>query len=112
MSWCFVRVATFDCGKPAQFGAQVIHCYQQLWSACSLPMSWYHQSIASVRARILDKDTYSCNFYVLINKAEVLHSLISEQSVMETFVQQRNQETLLQINDLRRINGVYARKQR
>ncbi|KRX34611.1 hypothetical protein T05_13068 [Trichinella murrelli] len=35
-----------------------------------------------------------------------------EQSVMETFVQQRNQETLLQINDLRRINGVYARKQR
>ncbi|KRZ63305.1 hypothetical protein T02_4713 [Trichinella nativa] len=44
--------------------------------------------------------------------SEVLHSLISEQSVMETFVQQRNQETLLQINDLRRINGVYARKQR
>ncbi|KRX67819.1 hypothetical protein T09_1285 [Trichinella sp. T9] len=36
----------------------------------------------------------------------------AEQSVMETFVQQRNQETLLQINDLRRINGVYARKQR
>ncbi|KRY56061.1 hypothetical protein T03_13029 [Trichinella britovi] len=44
--------------------------------------------------------------------AEVLHSQISEQSVIETFVQQRNQETLLQINDLRRINGVYARKQR
>ncbi|KRY40868.1 hypothetical protein T01_9146 [Trichinella spiralis] len=42
---------------------------------------------------------------------EVLHSLISEQSVMETFVQQRNEEMLLPMNDLRRINNVYARKQ-